>query len=335
MPLTSPSNNYIVGIGKQTNEATVLAIEEYGAPVFSGTPMPVESTDTIAVTDAAAIVGDPFKLGDQHWEATNLVFPGFGAQMGRLLGSLWPTDTKTGAGPYVHTFSGLGLATTWQTMFHTDILGGAVEWTYGGGQCAGISFSADESGGPLRVGYQCVGKTPTVATYTNATPQSTSTDGYFTVKGASLKYEADSTTPAVELNVQSFNLGITRTVTPMATADGQSVAYLAIGKVEFDFTMGLLKDDHEMVRGAYFGSVSGSTPSLTIPWGSVEINCVHTVTAGHALKINVDKVALFEAPPEPNPDASPLTAAVTGLIAKPAAGDHVKPVLTNAVATTY
>ena len=71
MPLTSPSNNYIVGLSKQTNEATVNTVEEYGAPVFSGTPMPLEGVDRIAVTDAAAIDGDPFKLGDQHWEATN------------------------------------------------------------------------------------------------------------------------------------------------------------------------------------------------------------------------------------------------------------------------
>src|SRR5262245_50267870 len=107
MPLTSPSNNYIVGISAQTNESTVNTIEEYGAPVFSGTPMPVETTTTIAVTDAASIVGDPFKQGDQHWEATNLVFPAFGAQLGRLLKALWPLDTKTGAGPYTHTYSTL------------------------------------------------------------------------------------------------------------------------------------------------------------------------------------------------------------------------------------
>ena len=335
MPLTTPSNNYIVGLAKQTNEVTIPTVEEYGAPVFSGTPMPVESVDRIAVTDAAAIDGDPFKLGDQHWEATNLVFPAFGAQLGRLLQSLWPTDTKSGAGPYVHTYSGLGSSTPWIAMYHTDILGGAVEWTYEAGQCAGMSFSADESGGPLRVGFNAVGKRPTVASYTNATPQSTSTDGYFTVKGAVLKYEADNATPVTEVNVQSFNLAVNRPVTPLATADGQSVAYIGIGKVSFDFTMTLLKDDHEMVRGAFFGGVAGSTPSLTIPTGSVEINCVHTVTGTHAFKITIPKVALFETPPEPDPAASPLTAAITGYIFKPAAGDHVQPVLTNAVSTVY
>jgi hypothetical protein len=335
MPIVSPSNNYIVGIAKQTNEATVNTVEEYGAPVFSGTPLPMEGMDRIAVTDASAIDGDPFKLGDQHWEASNLVFPAFGLHLGRMLFSLFPTDTISGAGPYTHPFSGLGLATTWQTMFHTDILGGAVEWTYEAGQCAGMSFSADENGGPLRVGYSIVGKRPTVATYTNATPQSTSTDGYFTVKGAILKYEADSGTPAAELNVQSFNLAVNRPVTPLATADGLSVAYISMGKVSFDFSMTLLKDDHEMVRGAFFGAVGGSTPSGTIPTGSVEINCVHTVTGTHTFKLVIPKVALFETPPEPDPAGGPLTAAVTGHIFKPAAGDHVQPTLVNARSTAY
>lgn len=335
MPLTSPSNNYIVGISKQTNESTIPTTEEYGMPVFGGTPMPVESVNRVAVTDAAAIDGDPYKQGDQHWETSSLVFPGFAAPLGRLLLALWPTDTATGSTPKTHTFSGLGSATTWQTMYHTDILGGAVEWTYEAGQCSSISFSADETGGPLRVGFGVVGKRPTVATYTNATPQSISTDGYFTVKGATLKYEADSATPATEVNVQSFNLAVNRSVTPMATADGQSVAYLAIGKISFDFSMNLLKDDHEMLRGAFFGAVGGSAPSLTIPTGSVEINCVHSTQATWSFKLNIDKVALFETPPEPDPAASPLVSAITGHIFKPAAGDHVKPVLINGVSTAY
>ena len=335
MPLTSPSNNYLVEIAKQTNESTINTTAGYSVPVYSGTPMPVESITRDAVTDASSIDGDPRKQGDQHWEATNLVFPALGAPLGRFLQSLYPTDTISGAGPFTHTFSGLGSAAPWVTMFHTDILGGAVEYTYEAGQCAGISFSADETGGPLRVGYQCVGKRPTVASYTNATPQVLGTDGYFTVKAATLKYEADSATPATEVNVQSFNLAINRPVTPQATADGTSVAYLAIGKVTFDFSMTLLKDDHEMLRGAFFGGVAGSTPSINMTYGSVEINCVHSVTGTHSFKLTIDKVALYETPPEPDPAASPLTSEITGWIAKPASGDHVKPVLINAITPAY
>jgi hypothetical protein len=335
MPLTSPSNNYIVGIAEQSAEGTVPTIEEYGMPVFSGTPRPQESVARVAVTDASSIDGDPYKQGDQHWTAEGLVFPGFAASTGRLLACLWPTDTASGTTPKTHTFSALGSATPWITMYHTDILAGAVEWTYEAGQCAGMSFSADETGGPLRIGFEAVGKRPTVATYTNATPQSISTDGYFTVKGATLKYEADSATPATETNIQSFNLGITRPVTPMATADGQSVAYLAIGKISFEFTMTMLKDDHEMLRGAYFGTVSGSTPSLTIPTGSVEINCVHSSQPTWSFKLTIPKVALFEEPLDPDPEGGPLVATVTGHIFRPATGDHVQPVLINAVSAAY
>lgn len=335
MPTTSPSNNYIVGISKQTAEGSVPTTEEYGMPVFGGTPMPVETMNRVAVTDANAVDGDPYKQGDQHWETTGLVVPGFAAPLGRLLQAFWTTDTMTGTTPRTHTFSTFLTNTPWLTMYHTDILGGSVEWTYEAGQAQMISFTADETGGPLRVGFEAVGKRPTVASYTNATPQSISTDGYFTVKGATLKYEADNTTPATEVNVQSFALTITRPVTPMATADGVSVAYLALGKASFEFTMNLLKDDHEMLRGAFFGAVGGSTPSATIPTGSVEINCVHTSQAAWNFKLTIDKVALFETPPQPNPDASPLVAEVTGYIFKPASGDHVKPVLVNQVATAY
>src|SRR5262245_52618415 len=335
MPITSPSNNLVVEIAKQTNESTVNTTAGYAVPVYSGLPKPVETITNDAVTDASSINGDPRKQGDQHWEAQNLVFPAFGAPLGRFLQSLWPTDTISGAGPFTHTFSGLGAAAPWVTMFTTDLLAGGVEFTYEAGQCAGISFSCDETGGPLRIGYECVGKRPTVANYTNATPQVLGTDGYFTAKAAVIKYEADNATPATEVNVQSFTLAVNRPVTPLATVDGQSVSYLGIGKVTFDFTMTLLKDDWEMFRGAFYGGVAGSTPSINMTYGSVELNFVHSVTGTHSFKLNIDKVALYEDPPEPNPDASPLVSNITGWIAKPASGDHVKPVLINAVTPAY
>src|SRR5262245_23676333 len=137
MPTTSPSNNFIWGISKQTAEGSVPTTEEYGVPVFSGRSMPVETVNRVAVTDAAAIDGDPYKQGDQHWEA-NVVMPGFAAQLGRLLHAFWTTDTMTGTTPRTHTFSAFLTSTPWLTTYGTDLLGGAVEETYEAGQASGI-----------------------------------------------------------------------------------------------------------------------------------------------------------------------------------------------------
>ena len=164
-----------------------------------------------------------------------------------------------------------------------------------------FSISGDGTGGPAKVGAKYVGKRPTVATYTNATPQVTGTDGYFTFSGAVLQYEVDSGTPATETNIQSLSLVVSRPVTPIATADSVSVGYLALGKVEASVNMTLLMDDHEAFRATFYGAVGGSTPSATIVHGSVKFNLVHSITGTHSASFTMDKVWLQAEPPQPDP----------------------------------
>jgi hypothetical protein len=244
---------------------------------------------------------------------------------------LWTTDTITGAGPYTHTLSNLGATPPWFTTYNTDLLGGSVEETFEAGIMSEFSISGDGTGGPARVGAKYVGKRPTIASYTNATPQVISTDGYFTFSGAVLQYEVDSSTPVTETNIQSLTLTVTRPVTAIATADSVSVGYLALGKVEANVSMTLLMDDHEAYRATFYGAVAGSTPSATIVAGSVKFNLVHSITGGHSASFTMDKVWLQAEPPQPDPAASPLTVTINGMVEKPASGDHVKPIVINAI----
>jgi hypothetical protein len=334
MGLTTPANNFIWGIAKQTNESTIATVEEYGLPVYSGRSMPVQTTTRVEVTDNTSMAGDPYKQGDEHWEA-DVVVPAFAPPLPRLLTGLWPTDTKTGAGPYTHTMSGLGSATNlWFTTFNTDLLGGAVEETFEAGLMSEFSISGDGTGGPARVGAKFVGKRPTVASYTNATVEALA-NGYFTFSGAVLQYEVDAGTPVTETNIQSLSLVVPRPVEPVATADSVSVNFLALSKIEPTVSMTLLMDDHEAYRSTFFGAVAGSTPSATLVKGSVKFNLVHSVQAGWSASFTMDSVILMAEPPQPDPGAAPLTVTINGVVTKPASGDHVKPVVINAVSTTY
>ena len=329
MGFTTPSNQFIWGLAKQTNESTVNTTEQYGLPVYSGRSMPVQTTTRVEVTDATSIGGDPYKQGDEHWEA-DVVVPAFGAPLPKILVGLWPTDTVTGAGPFTHTFSGLGAAPPWFTTYNTDLLAGAVEETFEAGILSEFSISGDGTGGPAHVGAKYVGKRPTIAAYTNATPQVIGTDGYFTFSGAVLQYEVDAGTPVTETNIQSLSLVVPRPVAPVATADSVSVNFLALSKIEPTVSMTLLMDDHEAYRATFFGAVAGSTPSATLVKGSVKFNLVHSITGGHSASFTMDSVILMAEPPQPDPSASPLTVTINGVITKPASGDHEKPVVINA-----
>jgi hypothetical protein len=330
MGLTTPSNRFIWGLSKQSAEGTIPTTEEFGMPVFSGRSMPAQTYSRVEVTDSSSILGDSYKQGDIRWE-TDVVVPAFGAPLPKILVGLWPTDTLTGAGPFTHTMSGLGNTPAFFTTYNTDLLAGSVEETFEAGIMSEFSLSGDQDGGPARVGAKYVGKRPTVATYTNATVQNISSDGYFTFTGGTVKYEVDNATPVTETNVQSFSLLVSRPVTPMPTIDSTSVNFLALGRVECTFSMTLLMDDHEAYRATFYGAVGGSTPSNTKVQGSVELNLVHSVTGTHSAKFNLDRAVLVAQPPTPDPAASPLTVTINGMIDKAATGDHVKPVVINAV----
>jgi hypothetical protein len=332
MPVASASNNWVIGIDKQTSEGTIATTSDYTIPVFSGRPQPVQTINRVEVTDAASVVGDPYKAGDEHWTA-DLVFPGFAAPLGTFLVSMWPTDTVTGAGPYTHTFSGLGNSTAWFSLY-SDPLSGALDETFEDGKCTGITFSNDASGGPLRVGVQMIGKRPTVAAWT-AGGSASLNDGYFQAKGATLKYEVDNATPATETNVQDFAISVTRPGTPVPTADSTSVSIISQGRVEPTFTMTLVYDDWDAYRATFYGAAAGSTPSLTIVEGSVEMNWIHTVQGGWSFKITIPSAVLAASPPQPDPSGSPLLVPITGYATTPGSGSHIQPVLINAVSSAY
>lgn len=328
MGFTTPSNNFIWGLAKQTNEATPATTEQFGMPVYSGRSMPVQTYARVDVTDASSIVGDSYKQGDIHWEA-DVVVPAFATPLPKLLVGLHPTDTLSGAGPFVHTLSGLGSTPSWFTTYNTDLLGGAVEETFEAGIMSEYSISGDNTGGPARVGVKYTGKRPTVASYTNATPQTITADGYYTFTGGTVKYEVDSGTPVTETNVQSFSLLVSRPVAHEPTVDSTSVNFLSLSRVECSFSMTLLMANHEAYRATFYGGVAGSTPSSTKVQGSAEINLVHSSQGTWAAKFTIDRAVLVAAPPTPDPAATPLLVTINGMIDKAASGDHVKPVITN------
>lgn len=331
MPIVTAANGWTIGIAKQTNESTVGTVATYEFPVFSGRPQPVQSITRVEVTDALTIIGDPYKQSGEHWEA-DIVLPAFSTVLGTLLQAMWPTDTITGAGPYTHTFSGLGGTQSWIALYQTAP--GSLAETYEAGLCSGIGFSVTEEGGPLRVQFKAVGKKPTVAAHTITTSNAL-VDGYFTATGATLKFEEDNATPATQTNIRAATITVDRSVEALATADGVSVASLSQGKVEPSFSLTLLFANYDAYKATFYGSAAGTVPSVTIVKGSVELNFVHTITGTHSFKLTIPSAVFAAEPPQPDPSGGPLTVQVNGYATKPGSGDHVQPVLINAITPAY
>jgi hypothetical protein len=332
MPIAPSAGAYEVGIAKQVDETTIPTVAGYSMPVFSGRPRPVQTTSRVEVTDAASIVGDEYKNPDEHWEA-DITVPAFAAPLGRLLQSLWPTDAITGAGPFTHTFSGLGSTTPWIAMFD-DFTNATKKATYEAGKCAGMTFTCTEAGGPLQVGFRAVGKRPTDAAYTVTTP-ATLADGYFQAVGAVMQFDEDTSTPITHTNIQQLSVNVDQPINPLASVNGASVSNLGITRLTPSMTLSLFWENWEAYKNTFYGTITGSTPLSTFQTGKVIFNFVHTITGTWSFSLTMDKVWMRVTPPDPDPAGNPLILSVEGSILKPASGDHVKPVLINGVTPAY
>lgn len=336
MPVVPAANNYLLGIHKQTDEATVGTVADYSLPVYTSTGGPSADIRRIEVTDSASIEGDPYK-GPTSW-AKDAEFPALGASLGRFLQSIWPTDTKTGSGPYVHTYTGLGGTQPWVAMYDT-FGAGTLTQTYAKGLATKIGFTATADGGPLRVQYGAVGQAPSITAYTVTTADAL-TNGYFTLQQASTSVLIDVDTansaPGSETeSVQSVTITVDRGVTPQPIADSVNVSNIAQGKLTTGVQMSFLYTSWDAYHASYFGSVAGTAASSTIVKGAMLVTFQHTVQATWNFTIYIPSLVFHVDPPAPDAGGAPLTLTVNGYATKPSAGDHIQPVLTNGVSAAY
>lgn len=336
MPLTTPSNNFIVGLHKQTNEATVGTVADYSYPLLTGDrPVPVQDASLIQVTDAASIQGDTFKNAGEHWEATT-VSAAHDSLLGTMLVSLWPTDTPSGAIPSkLHTFTGLGSTPPWMSMY-TNFNSASISETFAKGICSGIEFEFSTER-PLRVTYHMVGETPSVATFT-VTTATTLADGFFSPLAPAngiLKFDEDTSTPVTHTNIVSGKISVMRDVTPVMTADGATASYLAQGLVTVTGHLSTVWTDWDAYKTTYYQAAAGTTAGTTWPAGSVDLTFGHSTSATSIFEIKIDKALISTTAPQPDPQASPLLIDFDLLVNKPASGDHCKVFLTNNVNTAF
>jgi tail tube protein len=338
VPLVTPNNNFLLGIAKQTNEATAATNATYSVPVYAAELDGRYDLNRVEVTDAESQQGDPYKT-PSYWQGSGIEFPAFAAPLGAFLQSIWPTDTVTGAGPWTHTFSGLGSTPSWYSLFREFPGAGAKEQRFSKGLGSSIAFAGDGSGGPLRVTYGAMGQTYADLAYTPGTTSALA-DGWFALQLASASIEADFDTPDVNpstpiTNVRSYQIQVERNLTAEPTADGIAVSNLSIGRVVCSGSLEFLYSSWDAYNATHFGAVAGTSQSATIVYGALALNFKHTVQAGWTFELYVPKVMFRVNPVVPGTDGGPLTQSVALEIAKPASGSPVQPVLVNAVTASY
>lgn len=338
MPVVAANNNFLLAIAKQTNEATTSATATYSVPVFGGVgATPTYEEGRVEVTDAASIQGDSYKKPTSWMAETR--FPAFSRSLGTFLQSMWPTDTKTGAGPFTHTFSGLGGTQSWMAVYREWPGAGAFEETFGKGLATGIGFTATQDGGPLEVRWTAIGQTPSVTAYSVTTADDL-TQGYFTLQSATatIKTDLDSpnVTPTVSAtNVQAVTINVDRQAQMVPTADAVTLTNVSVGKVVPSGSATFIWNDWDAYRATFYGAVGGTAASAVTVNGALKLNFTHTTDATATFSLYVPAVQFKATSPEPSPAGDPITFEVALNIQKPSSGDHVQPVLVNGLTAAY
>lgn len=336
--VVTAANNHLVAIAKQTNGVTPAVNATYSLPVYAAELDGRFDLARVEVTDAESVQGDPYKQ-PSYWQGAGIEFPAFAAPLGAFLQSLWPTDTLTGVGPFTHTFSGLGGAQSWYTLFHEWPTAAAKERRFSGGLGSSMTFSGNAEGGPLRIGYEAMGTTYEDLAYTGGAISALS-DGWFQLQLAGATIEGDFDTPNVNpstalTNIRNYSVTVTRNLTVEPTADSATVALLGQGRVEATGTLEMLYNSWDAYNATHFGSIAGTSQSATIVYGALDFNYKHTIQAGWTFELYIPRVFFSIQPVVPNPDGSALTQTITLEIAKPTTGSLVQPILVNAVTPAY
>lgn len=240
--------------------------------------------------------------------------------------------------PYAHVYSALGGVSAWYQMFSTAFAGSSVLYSkLAACVPTGITFSADENGGPLKVNFKMLGETPSTlaSLYTIGTSVALSS-GYFTMTGGTIKATPGTANqnPDAVTNVQSFEVSVNRPGTPLATADGTTLSNIGQGRIDFSGSkMKLLWNDWLAYRATYFGSTTGTTASTTLPASSVVFQFIHSVQASWGFQITIPAAVLKASPVQPDPSGTPATIDIDIEPVKPTTGDHIVPLLCNNTAT--
>lgn len=338
MPLAPPSNNYLFGIAKQVDESTLGTVADYSVPVYSSNVGPTADDRVVQVTDASAVQGDHSR-GPVSWQGTVEV-PCYGTTTGRVLQAVFPTDTITGAGPYTHTYSGLGNTPPWMSFFTQWPGAGNERQRFGKGIVNEFSIVASADETPARFRFGGTGQTYDNAIAWTATVAETLADGYFTLQatGADIKADFDSpnASPSVPItNVQQVELNVEIPVAGVPTADGITVRQLSRGLIAPGGSATLIWNDWDAYHASWYGAVAGTSASNVNVYGALLLTFKHTVQSGWLLTVYVPKVRFAATQPEPDPSAGVLTLPVTLEIDKPTSGSHIQPVLVNGRSTAY
>lgn len=321
----------VVAFGKQSAEGSPLATPAFEIPMGGGMVGPERETDELPWTNETQDAVGSFVR--RHGGIIDVTLPVLPVSAGAILEGVLGARSSGGSGPYTHTITPSDTL-PWMTWFYAQP--GGNYWTVSDAKLDAWELSW-EPGSPLEMSVTGAGKTTTrtqPAAKWSAATLDEAVDPFFTYIGATMKFEAASTTPSTTVsNIAGGRISVNRNIDRIQT-DGINHEYAVEQKRDIEVSLDdVVFENNDLINSIFTGSTTGTSMAGTVTYGSCEflfLGSDQAAAATRSLKITLPRVLWsIDRVPEADPSGDTLRYTVTGSASKPAAAASITAVLIN------
>ena len=316
----------VSGIAKQSAKGTLAANPTFAHGVSGGQQISVEPAQSpLEVTSGKRAATNVIREGVKN--GGNIESPAYLKSLGLYLLGALGTDTVTGTGPYVHTFSTGDLP--YLSLFSKGI--GATIQAIRDCKVDELTLKWDGSK-PVELSVKFQGTVFSYPATFNAGTDESGSESFLVPLGGSFQLDTLGST-LVSARVTKGELTIKNnvdTIDPAASIESDDVFE---GIQEHELKLTIVPDDLAEFRKVVTGSANGSSVSATVPVGSVALTFKENAGTG-SLSVTGSKVAFMTKFPDADPKGGAVELELSGIAVVPTGGTSpLTYALTNAQAS--
>lgn len=310
MPLQSIST--LVGIAKQAAKGTIAANPTFSHGISGGNPITVDPKQsmlevTVAKRAAYNVVRESVETGAAY------DLPAYLKSIGLYLLGAIGTDTVTGTGPYVHTYS------TGDLPYLSVFAKGVGSEIFGVRDCKvdEISLKWDNSK-PLTVSVKFAGTVFSYPATFTATTDETGSESFLVPVGGTFQIDPIGSSVATAA-VVGGEITIKNNLTAVDPSASIEADNQWEGVQEMSLKLTIIPDDLSLFRKTVTGAANGTGSASVVPTGSVSLTFKENNGTGQ-LAVTGSKVAFLTAFPDIDPKGGPIKVDLAGEAVIPAGG---------------
>lgn len=302
----------ISGVAKQASKGTIAANPTFAHGVTSGSPISVEPTQSaIEVTVGKRAAYNVYRDTVVNGATVNSL--SYLKTLGLYLLGAIGTDTVSGTGPYVHTYSTGDLP-------YLSVFSKGIDTTIQGiRDCKVDELSLKWDGSkPVDLSVKVMGTVFSYpATFTPTTDE-TGSESFLVPLGGSFQVDVLGSTLATA-RVVAGELMIKNNVAPIDPSASVEADDVYEGVQEHTLKLTIIPDSLAEFRKTVTGGAAGTAVSTTAPTGSVSLTFKENNNTGQ-LVVTGSKIAFTTSFPDADPKGGAVQIELAGLAVMPAGG---------------